>query len=134
MFVAPLSTLLSVLFLCSVMTVALSQELCTLASAGGTEYSLSYLGTVQSQKGGPLGIWDLPIGYTNAYINFCEPVSQCGDSAYACITGSGVQTITLCPDPPTGEFINSAFPQLGAKWTCQPGSGAPLNALVSSVT
>ena len=102
------------------------QALCSL-SAGSTQYSLESLGTLPSK------ISVLPGGYTGGFINFCAPASGCPEGAYACLISPTLKNITLCKSPPTGNFIFTQSPQVGATFSCSDGQ-APLNGLVSSAT
>jgi hypothetical protein len=121
-------SLLAAVFLLSVGCCS-GQELC------GGDYDVSYLDTVQSESDGDLGIFLLPTGYTNAYINFCNPTEECPGGAYACITGSGVATVTLCETAPTVVgYIDDTAPTLGIQFACSSiDTATPLNGIISSV-
>jgi hypothetical protein len=102
-------------------------------------YSVRYLGTIQSNRGGPLGIYNLSTSpnYTNAYINFCNPaVGFCSRGDYACLTGgAGVVPRTLCSGPPTVVgYINPAAPTLGIQFSCSARGSPPLKGIISSVS
>jgi hypothetical protein len=68
------------------------------------------------------GITALPGDYVKAYINFCDPVTECSTTTdvYACLIDTDGGVLPLCSTQPPGGFIDTLHPQLGATYGCPP--------------
>ena len=116
-------------------------NLCSGNSMG--RYSLSALITSQSDIVGypkSFGIWGLQqTHYNKSLINFCAAPDSC-PGYYGCIfTNDTSPTVGVCPITGTvkgiiGNFVDPAFPSLGATFECSTNAtyGASLVGLVSS--
>jgi hypothetical protein len=87
-------------------------RLCDELSAGGYTYDLNSLGTITSNT-----LFSIE-GYFGASINFCGAADFCGEGVSACLFSETVATLPVCFGEPTGSFLDSNSPQLGATFLC----------------